>query len=101
MNALVEKGNQVTLVSLPDHQVHQNKINSNVQIEYLPFYGNKGYYFNAFALRKIYKKSKPDIVNVHYASGYGLGPALQKYLILFFLFGEVMFMIFLIKVNGK
>ena len=71
VNALVEKGNQVTLVSLPDHQVHQNKINSNVQIEYLPFYGNKGYYFNAFALRKIYKKSKPDIVNVHYASGYG------------------------------
>lgn len=71
VNALAERGNRVTLVSLPDHQANQDKINVNIQMEYLPFYGNKGYYFNALALRKIYKKIKPDVVNVHYASGYG------------------------------
>lgn len=32
---------------------------------------NLGYYANAFHVHNIIKKIKPDVVNVHYASGYG------------------------------
>jgi glycosyltransferase involved in cell wall biosynthesis len=40
-------------------------------IFYLPIKNKLGYYLNAFFLKRIAKKIKPDIINVHYASGYG------------------------------
>jgi glycosyltransferase involved in cell wall biosynthesis len=46
-----------------------NSITTNVY--YLPFKNKFGYYLNAFFLKETVRKIKPDIINVHYASGYG------------------------------
>lgn len=71
INSLYEKGLEVVLVSLKDHRNKDNNINKNIKIIYLPISGNKGYYLNRFFINKIVKKENPDIINVHYASGYG------------------------------
>lgn len=71
VNALSEHGNQVTLVSLPNHKSNIDLINNTVQVIFLPFSNAKGYYLNAPYIKNLYKKTNPDIVNVHYASGYG------------------------------
>ncbi|WP_294143627.1 glycosyltransferase [uncultured Clostridium sp.] len=71
VNALSEKGNQVLLVSLPNHSETQNRLHKEVQIEYLPVRGTKGYYLNAGILKKSARNFQPDIINAHYASGYG------------------------------
>lgn len=73
VNALTQRGIEIILVSLKNHnhQNTKNKIDSKVKIYYLPFSGMKGYYLNIFSLKKIIKQTKPDLINVHYASGYG------------------------------
>lgn len=71
VNALVERKQEVLLVSLPNHRAETNKINEKVKVLYLPVAGTKGYYLNVFAIKRIYNQYHPDIVNVHYASGYG------------------------------
>ncbi len=71
VNALAERGNEVHLVSLPNHQQEQDKIVSNVFVHYLSMGGTKGYYLDALEIRKLAKKMQPDVINAHYASGYG------------------------------
>jgi glycosyltransferase involved in cell wall biosynthesis len=51
---------------------------------YLPLKSKIGYYLNAFFLKGIIKDINPDIINVHYASGYGTlarMAGLKKYLL--------------------
>ncbi|HEO1767215.1 TPA: glycosyltransferase [Acinetobacter baumannii] len=43
----------------------------HIPVYILPFKGFLGYFLNSFALKKLIKRIKPDIINVHYASGYG------------------------------
>lgn len=71
VNSLSEKGLEVILVSLKGEVETIGKINDNVKIIYLPFGTKLGYYLNVFALKKIISKEKPDLINAHYASGYG------------------------------
>lgn len=72
VNVLAERGHEVTLVSKADHhEEHENTISKNIKVIYLPIKGIKGYYLNAITVRKIYKNNDFDVVNVHYASGYG------------------------------
>lgn len=72
VNALAEQEHKVVLVSKADqYEEDENVISKNVKIIYLPIGGVKGYYLNAMRLRKIYKNDSFDVVNVHYASGYG------------------------------
>lgn len=71
VNALAERRYQVVLISQKDHMDKKHLISPKVKILYLPIKGKKGYYFNAIFLNKIYKKIHFDVVNVHYASGYG------------------------------
>lgn len=71
VNSLAERKQDVILVSLPNHRMETNKIREDVKVFYLPVSGTKGYYLNAIALKKIYHRYHPDVVNVHYASGYG------------------------------
>ena len=71
VNSLSEKGIEVILVSLKGEVDIIGKINDNVKVIYLPFGTKLGYYLNVFALKKIISKEKPDLINVHYASGYG------------------------------
>jgi glycosyltransferase involved in cell wall biosynthesis len=40
-------------------------------VYYLPIHNKMGYYLNAPFVKKFVNKIKPDIINVHYASGYG------------------------------
>ena len=71
VNSLSEKGIEVILVSLKEEIETIGKINDNVKVIYLPFGTKLGYYLNVFALKKIISKEKPDLINAHYASGYG------------------------------
>lgn len=68
VNGLACKGFKVHLITqhLPTESVH-----SNVTVHLLPIKNALGYIFNAIALNRIVKKISPDLINVHYASGYG------------------------------
>ena len=68
VNGLANRGIDVTLIT--QHKVTAN-IHHDIKVVYLPVSGGKGYILNALALRKAIKKLSPDVVNVHYASGYG------------------------------
>lgn len=70
VNALSEKY-EIHLVYCKNHKPDLDVINENVIKHELCFKAPLGYYLNAPQLKNIYKKIKPDIVNVHYASGYG------------------------------
>lgn len=71
VNSLVEREYNVFLVSLINHKNQEDNINSKVKVYELPVSGMKGYYLNAIWLHKLEEKIEPDVVNVHYASGYG------------------------------
>ncbi|KDE60814.1 glycosyl transferase [Fusobacterium necrophorum BFTR-2] len=71
VNALIERGIEVILVSQKNHKNYNNDINKQIKILYLPFIRAKGYYLNSYFLNNIVKIENPDIINVHYASGYG------------------------------
>lgn len=71
VNAISAKGHEVVLVSQSDHKNLDGNISDDVSIRYLSAKGMKGYYLNAIALKRFFQKEKPDVVNVHYASGYG------------------------------
>lgn len=71
VNALAERGHEVHLVFKADDSNKNNRINKLVIQHKLKFSGSVGYYFNAIELNKIAKSIKPDVVNAHYASGYG------------------------------
>lgn len=68
VNVFAEHGHEVHVVSI---NKAQEPIHPDVMIHLLPFKAPAGYYLNAFSLKKILKKIKPDILNAHYASGYG------------------------------
>lgn len=72
VNSLTDKGVEVYLISLSSHKERQeNKISKKIKVYYLPFKSFTGYYLNIFHLKNIIKKIKPDLINTHYASGYG------------------------------
>lgn len=71
VNALQKKGLEVYLISLKNQENTKQNLNKKIKVYYLPFSGIKGYYLNLFFLNKLFKKINPDIVNIHYASGYG------------------------------
>lgn len=75
-NGLVSRGLEVHLVSvhIPFHQ-----LNNKVKVHKLPVKAPFGYILSAPTLRKLLKKIKPDILNAHYATGYGLLARLSKF----------------------
>lgn len=78
VNTLSEKGHDVYLVYLPNHSPDVDKINCDVKLHSLKYGGNKGYYLNTKEIKKIVEKIKPDVINAHYASGYGTLARLSK-----------------------
>ncbi len=62
---------EIHLVYCKNHRPNIDNIKSEVILHELRFKAPIGYYSNVFQLKKLYKKIKPDIVNTHYASGYG------------------------------
>lgn len=57
------------VISLPNHRDEQKRIKGKVF--YLKHSGEKGYYLNMPQVKKILKKEHCDVLNAHYASGYG------------------------------
>lgn len=67
-NSLQENGIDITLIT--QHQVREG-LNDNIKLIYLPYRGGKGYFLNTFRLKSLVNKIKPDLIHVHFASGYG------------------------------
>ena len=61
----------VDLLLLTQHAPGDWPVPSGVRLHMLPFEGNKGYFLNAPAARRALRAYDPDLVNCHYASGYG------------------------------
>lgn len=78
VNSLVKRGHIVLLLSRKDQRDIDHRISSAVNLKYLKFGGGIGYYLNVFEVKKIIKKFKPDIINAHYATGYGTLARLSK-----------------------
>lgn len=70
-NAMAERNFEVCVVSCKNHIEEVNKYDERVEVRYLKFNSGLGYYLNKRSLKKIIKEFNPDVINVHYASGYG------------------------------
>jgi len=68
-NGLSSLGNEVFLFSADQPGIHL--IDSKVNLNILRFRPPFGYYLNYRQARKLISQIKPDILNTHYASGYG------------------------------
>lgn len=69
VTGLADRGVELLLVT--QHHPGVWCIPDSVQLHQLPFGGRLGYFLNAFDLRRVLFKFSPDLVNCHYASGYG------------------------------
>ena len=70
-NELVERGYEITLYSLPNNDKLLSDFSKKIRIVKLPVKGKLGYLLNAPLIRNDLKKNPVDIINSHYASGYG------------------------------
>lgn len=70
-NALAERGHTVALFSLASHAAPQGAYSEAVAVSYLPGRGAAGYWLGAKELRRRLAAFRPDILNAHYATGYG------------------------------
>ncbi|WP_272899181.1 glycosyltransferase [Caldalkalibacillus salinus] len=69
VNAMAERGHEVHLITI--HPADENNIDSRVKIKKVSIPPPIGYYLGFFQSRNYINKIKPDIINAHYASGYG------------------------------
>lgn len=67
-NGLVAAGHEIHLIS--QHPVF-DKLHPSVQVYLFPYRGVLGYFTMVPGVNSLLKKIKPDLVNAHYASGYG------------------------------
>ncbi len=71
-NAMAERGHAVTVITCKNHcPQDRSQYLPNVQIIALRFSAPIGYYLNAGQLKRVVRREKFDVINVHYASGYG------------------------------
>ena len=68
-NALNRRGHNIYFISLSRPTIHL--LDSSVNVEILPFDPPFGYFLSFPKAKLIIKRIKPDILNTHYASGYG------------------------------
>ena len=68
VNALANRGHEVHLLSI---QKGGDALDERVQVHYLPVAAPVGYYLNIRTVKRLLISIKPDILHVHYASGYG------------------------------
>ena len=76
VNAMVAKVNELHLLTM--HQP-SDPIDSRVQIHNLPYKAPQGYFLNTKRLQKLLAEIQPDLLHVHYASGYGTLGRLSNY----------------------
>lgn len=73
---LIEQELDVHIIS--QHPISED-LAHNIKVTLLPYKGLLGYFLNTFSLKKILKEINPDIVNAHYASGYGTTARLANF----------------------
>lgn len=69
VNAIVNLGHEVDLITM--HPAELDKLDDRVRVHELKFANKLGYYLNYLEVRRLLKVIQPDLLNVHYASGYG------------------------------
>lgn len=75
-NALSQKGLEVHVIS---QHPQLETMDKKVKVHLLPFRSVLGYFMMVPSVRKILNEIKPDILNAHYASGYGTTARLVDY----------------------
>lgn len=70
-NSLVDRGHEVMLVSYPIKLKDNIKYDDRVKLHALKYDGALGYYLNVPEVRILLRQYRPDVINVHYASGFG------------------------------
>ncbi len=70
-DSLIERGHEVLLVCRNEKDDPSVILNKEVKIHMLKYGGLKSYLLNVPEMKKIYREYSPDVVNVHYVSGYG------------------------------
>jgi len=69
VNALAQRGHRIFLITM--HAQDGDPLDERVQVFRLPVAAPWGYFFNTLALVKLLRQLQPDILHVHYATGYG------------------------------
>ena len=69
---------EVHLAYCKNHKPNMDKIDSRVILHSLCYNAPFGYYLNCLQLKKISKMVESDIINIHYASGYGTLARISK-----------------------
>ena len=77
VEALHERGIQLVLATQHDDASWQAP--AGVKVVRLPHRGTAGYFLNVPALRRLLRDERPDLLNAHYASGYGTMAALSDF----------------------
>lgn len=75
-NALAERGHEVHLISSTKNI---DPLLEEVRYHRLPFAAPLGYFLNTRALRRLLADIEPDVLNTHFASGYGTLARLTKF----------------------
>lgn len=75
-NGLYAAGLEVHLIS--QHNILET-VDRNIHTHIFPFMGSIGYFTMVLGVKKILRRIKPDLVNAHYASGYGTTLRLAAY----------------------
>ena len=73
-HALVERGHAVCVLS--QHACERQLLPAAANVFLLPRAGSLGYFTNAWRARDVLQAWRPDVLNAHYASGYGTTAAL-------------------------
>lgn len=78
-NGLVALGHRVTLFSLPNHKDADGALDPAVTLVYLKHGGGKGYVLNGGGLKRAVGRAGIEVLNAHFASGYGTLAMLSGY----------------------
>lgn len=68
VNEMAKRGHEVHLLTV---YPGSERLEGSISVYTLPFKPPFGYYLNTIHVRRLLLKIKPDILNTHYASGYG------------------------------
>lgn len=74
----IRRGHEVHLVFCKDHGLKDDDKIDDCYVHRLKYRSGIGYYLNIFKLKRLFNRINPDVVNVHYASGYGTLARLAK-----------------------
>ncbi len=76
VNEMALRGHEVHLITM---HPGTEALHRNIQVYKLPFTPPHGYYLNTWHLRRLLQQINPDILNTHYASGYGTLARLSRF----------------------